>query len=412
MDKKKLLWVSDAPSILNIGQSVVGRECLSRLQQWYDVEALGFGHGSMKDPIKLPYNVISCNRPEMKDVNKVAEYLRQSKPDVVIFSHDIWLSFHTATLRALFPNIKFIAYLTVDAEPVYYGWRHDFKGYHKIITPSHWSKAVLLDRFCELNVDVVPYGIDHGTFRPPQQGKEALKQQIEQLYAQSGYKMDITGRFLGIFIGNNQQRKNLGLIHESWREFIKTLPGSSVGPINTKPARLIMVVHGATLGDTSSGEYDLACFVQDTEDTVKVINVSIPQDMLGALTAAADVLFHPALAGGFELTVAQSMAAGTVPIIIPYSAITDYCTNQNTYQIPFMLHTGAYHCHVAMAPVANAVECLKQAFTDVEGRKARSQNGIVTASKYTWDICADGLHQSIEDTLRMDAEGLYVSRLK
>lgn len=399
--KPKLLWIGDANSIIHVGQSVVGRECCQRLEQWYEIENLGFAHENVKDPIKLPYNIISCQRTDMMDVNKVSAYIDKSNPDVILFSHDCWMFNCLPQIKQKYPNIKFIGYLTFDGEPCYKNWYPFIQPYDKIVSPAEYGKKVLLDRWNSLNVSVCGYGIDHSTFRPPKQGKEQLKLDLTKAYAPTmGSWMNLHNKFLGIYVGANQDRKSLGLIHEAWKEFEKG---------KEDRVCLLMFIHSASLTE-DIGSYDLSVFLDDTK-SIRIINTPQPVDIIGQFMAASDVLFHPSAGGGFELTVAEAMAAGTVPIVIPFAGVTDYCNDSNSFPLPFVLHVGGYHVHRALSTSNNACEVLNQAYSNPAERQQKAEQGIKDVARFTWDNCAEGLHQVIEEVLGYDKNSIYCKRI-
>ncbi len=401
MKKPKILWVSDSCDLPHIGQSIVSRECLVRLQHFYEVEQLGFGAGQVDNPIKVPFNIIPCLRSDMGDINKVSAFIEQSKPDAVILSHDIWLIPCIEELRARYPNIKFICYVTLDGSPAYWDWYRWLKSYDKLITPSNWSKQVLLDRWIDLNVDVVPYGVDHNLFHFPKQGKVGLKQQITESYAQSAAGwINLNNKFVGLYVGANQDRKNLGLIHEAWRIFEKG---------KEDKVELMMFVHSADLKH-QIGSYDLSVFIHDTK-TIRIINEPQPDSVIGGFTAAADILFHPSSGEGFGLTVAQAMACATVPVILPYAAVTDFCTADNSYGIPFIKHVGGYHTHRAVASAEEGAKVLEAAYTDIPTRIQKAENALRDAQKFTWDNTLIQLKSCIDQTLSYDRNSIYVNRV-
>ncbi len=131
MPKKKLLWLSDSPRLAHVGQSCVGRECLRLLQEFYEVEALGFGDSETSKPIEVPYNVISCSRTDVLNSDKMVEYIKQSNPDLFLFSHDPFLLPSIGDIRSKLPNVKYFSWLTVDGEPSFWRWRDFIKPYHK-----------------------------------------------------------------------------------------------------------------------------------------------------------------------------------------------------------------------------------------------------------------------------------------
>lgn len=400
-DKKKLLWISDSPAIPFVGQSVVSRECLLRLQEHYNVEALGFAHSDCKDPIKLPFPVIDCSRQDMHDPEKISKLIENSNPDVVLMSHDPWILPTIGHLKYKYPKIKFIGYVTVDGEPCYHGWRHYLKPYDLLISPSKFTATAIKDRWIDMDVDHVPYGVDFKYFHVPSQGKIKLKQELADAYSRMyGSWLDLSNKFVGVFVGANQDRKNLGLIHAAWKQFEQG---------KEKNVMLVMVVHSASLRE-DVGTYDLAVFTFDSK-TIRIINIPQPIEVIGQFMACADVLVHPCAGEGFGLTIYEAMACGTVPVILNYAAATDVCNESNSYPVPFIKHVGGYHVNRALSTPENLAEALENAYQDQDGRLNRAMNAINTVPNFTWDNCAAGLKKSIDKVLGFSEDLIRVKRV-
>lgn len=400
MSKKRVCFISDSARCTHVGQSIVSYECLRRLAKDYDVCQIGFADAEIREPKQCNFEVIPALRSDMHDINKTTELVKKANPDVVIMSHDIWMLPVISELKARLPNPRYIGWITCDGEPQPYNFRPLYKAYDKLLAPTPFTKKVLLDRWCDLDIDVVPYGINHEIFHPPIQGKERLKYDLAKAHPQLGQWLNMSGRFVGIFIGANQDRKNLGLIHESWREFEK-------GKEST--VMLMMFIHSASLSQ-EMGSYDLAIFLQDTK-TLKIINTPQPDEIIGQFTAASDILIHPSSGEGFGLTVAQSMACGAVPVTIPYAAVGDYCNNENSYCIPYTLHTGGFHVHRALSDVNNVVAQLNQAYNHPTERATKASKGVEVAANFTWENTVEGLKKNIEDVSKITRNTLYFARI-
>jgi glycosyltransferase involved in cell wall biosynthesis len=399
----KVLWISDSPRIRHVGQSVVTRAVLSRLQgMGYNVEALGFLDSKIRpeDKVEVPYNVIDCHRGEMHDVKRMVEYITASDPEVVIMSHDPWVLPVIPQLRQMFPKKRFIGYLTLDGAPCYYAWRNIMKGYHKVVSPTRFGKSTVNQRWADVDIDVAPYGVDHAQFHLPQQGKPKLKEDISDRNHHLGEFGSLRNKFVGLYIGANQDRKNLGVIHEAWREFEKGKEDHVV---------LMMFVHSASLTE-EAGAYDLVVFTQDTQ-TMRIINAPQPDDIIGMYTAAADILVHPSAGEGWGLTVSNAMACGTVPVILPYAGVTDFCTPENSYGAPFIEHVGGFHVHRAITTADGLCDTLNHAYANPNDRVAKAYRAIETAQGLNWDITAQILDKNIKEVLAMPDNGIFFSKV-
>lgn len=403
MDKKiKILFVSDSSRIKQVGQSVVSRNTLTRLQALgYEVENLGFLDSKIRpeETTQVPYNVIDCTREDMFNLPKMVEFIKASDPDVVICSHDPWC-FDCTALMQIFPTKRFLGWITIDGDPLYYAWRRNLKGFHKVISPTNYGKRVIQERYSDINVDVVPYGIDFQQNHYPQQGKEQLKKQLSERNHHLGDFGSLEGKFVGIYIGANQDRKNLGVIHEAWRQFEKGKEDKAV---------FMMFVHSAALS-SECGAYDLVVFIQDTK-TLRIINSVQPDEIIGAYMAAADVLVHPSAGEGFGLTVSNAMACGTVPIILPFAGVTDFCTPENCYPVSYIEHVGGYHVHRAITSAENLAEVIQFAYDNPEDRLAKSKKCVEDSMALTWEKSVQGIDRNIKEVLAMPDNGLYFAKV-
>ncbi len=383
----------------------MGRYLCEYLSKDYEISQLGFGYDqrNKENSVELPYESMSILRQDMADPNKVSVAIDKFKPDVFFFSHDVWLFTSIRMVKNKYPHIKFICYATIDGLPVYYKFGEMFTAYDKVILPSEWSRQGLIDRWMTLNTDVVPYGIDHTLYHTPQQGKPQLKNQIEQGYrsAGQGNLMDLTNKFVALYLGANQDRTGLSSMYKAWKEFEK-------GKENQ--VTFLMFAHSASLV-SEVGDYDLACFLDCK--TLKIINGVQNPINCGQFMAASDVLFHLSAGEGWGKTVAEAMASGTVPVVHTYAAVGDYCNNTNSYPVPYETLTGGFMAERALSFNKDSVPVLNQAFEDWKTGKIESkrQAAIQTASQYTWERCAEGIKRNIDEVLTLDRETLYMAKI-
>jgi glycosyltransferase involved in cell wall biosynthesis len=399
-NKKKILWISDSPRFSHVGQSRVTRELTTRLATAFDVVIGGYADDAVTPPYvpcALPIRSLTRVRETFDHSNHQVVYengdmipklITETKPDYVIFSHDIWLFPNVGAVRRSFPDTKFIGYITLDGDPPYVGWKNAFYGYDSIVTPSHYSKRVLQDKWFDLDVSVVPYGIDHGLFRPPRQGKMLLKESIYHATVDHPHlitSIDMRNKFTGIFAGHNSNRKNLTAIYWAWKEFEK----------NKSDVVFYMIAHHAS-PTLPIGSYPLETFT-DLE-TMVIISQSIEDRTFASMLTASDVLLHPTLGEGFGLPVMESMACGTVPIVPKFSSLEDFCTEENSFLLDWVPLGGAYAVRRAVSVQDKIVEALEKAYSMWKENRLyeeKGKKGIETAKAYTWDACAMALGESI-----------------
>jgi glycosyltransferase involved in cell wall biosynthesis len=398
----KVLWVSDSLRIPFVGQSIVTRNILKRLKNKHEVIQLGFGEKEVTDTrpetkeIEPDLKVIDYMRSDMTNIEKTTNVIKEVKPDVLVFSHDPWLYPLVGQMKATFPAMKQVGYVTIDGEPPYWKWYDLLKPYDLLVSPAEYGAKVLKHRWVDLDIKVIPYGIEHEHFHYPKNGKEDLRNQLFQ--ATQG-RIDMRSRFVGIFVGANQDRKNLGLQYEAWKRFEK---GKS-------DVMFLMFTHSAALKE-QVGVYDLGAFTHDTHSLV-VIPQEQPINLISSCMAASDVLLHPSSGEGFGLTLCEALACGTPPILPHFAGVTDFCTEANSYASPYILHVGGYHVHRAVSSFADYAACIERAYTNRDELQKKAEQGVKDAAKYTWDACVDGWDQAINEVLKYPTDSIRATRV-
>ncbi len=402
-EKHKLLWISDSPRLAYIGQSIVTREVLNRFDQnIWDITVLGFGDDKIKNPIDLPYKIISCGRTEMKDVQEVSKHIQSVKPEVVLVSHDIFMFPAVAQIKQAAPHIKFVGYITVDGVPIFSGWRPYYYAYDLIIVPTEWGKRQLLAQWLDLDVEVVPYGLDHDVFRPPTTSREELKASIEQGSQANPYnkRLMVTDKFVGIYYGANQTRKNLGAIYYGWKKFAQ----------DKDDVRFFLLTHSAMLAQYV-GSYSLGPFTD--ANGMEIIPNEVPQDWLVRFVGMSDVLLHPSSGEGFGMTMLEAMGCGTVPIVCDYSAHTDFCNDQTSYIVKWNPFVGQFNVIRAIADHDDVAAQLQRAYFDWKSGviETKRRACIQMAKKYTWERTAEELSTQLLSLLESTEKRLVLKHI-
>ena len=402
-DKKKLLWISDSPRLAYIGQSIVTREILNRLDQsLWDITVLGFGDDVVKNPVDVPYKVIPCGRSIMQDVPELTKKIQEVQPDIIFFSHDIFLFPIVDQIKKAMPNIKFVGYITVDGIPIFSGWRPAYYAYDLIIVPAEWAKRQLLAQWLDLDVEVVPYGIDHDVFRPPSGSREELKESIENSSQANpqNKQLLVKNKFIGVYYGANQTRKNLGAIYYGWKKFAA----------DKEDVSFFLLTHSAMLSQYV-GSYALGPFMD--ANGMEIVPNEIPQDWLVRFVGMSDVLLHPSSGEGFGMTILESMACGTVPIVCDYSAHTDFCNERTAYIVKWNPFVGQFNLMRAIADHDDIAAKLQQAYIDWKtgNIEQKRQACIQTSKKYTWDKTAAGISDHLMELLDRTEKRLVLKHI-
>ena len=423
MSKPKLLWVSDNPYLNFVGQSIVGRQVLTRLTDKYEIYVHGFTevkHAQHHIGHQLPFPVITAERLDDDALKKTCE---QIKPDVLVFSHDTFLFGGIEEIRKSFPAMKIVGWLTIDGEPLPMAYRQVLSNMDSIVTPTHWGKEVIANQFFDLPVHVVPYGVDHNIWKP----RDDRRAIIEELRSIRLYfapylteKISKPETFVGIFWGHNQGKKNIGNIIHSWID--ADLPADQ--------SHLILVLHSRkqNFGKLSYlADFDYRQIAMEHQDRLSVLEGSYVDETMVKLVQLANTVVFPSIGEGFGMPLIEGMATGLVPITTNYAGVTDFCImDHNALMVGGELIYGDMGVRRIAASQKHLTKTIQSAFALHQEPDRRMplvvdnkpseypswndlrQNAIAQASKYTWDESANGLHTILQHVLKPDFQAAYV----
>lgn len=387
MTKPKLLWVSDSPLWEYVGQSKVTREMCRRLSNHFEVTVAGFYERQKvgQEQTFDGYRVINIYRDQ---TDLIIDAIHKSDPDVVLLSHDCWEFPKLATLRHKFPKVKFVGYFTIDCEPLDRKWKAILDSCHLIVSPTEYGKRIIQDQFFYLDVDVVPYGIDHSLYHNLEAAhKENLREQ-QQLIPH------MKGKFCAFYIGQNYTRKNLGGAMDGWLQFVNRNDDA-----NDKMFVIITHTRTLTKGEWKDlpTDYDLADW---THPTLFPIDQIVKEQEVAMFHQMSDVLILPSVGEGFGLPILEAMATGSIPIVSNFSGHTDFCNEHNSMPLDGVeLWAQLWHTKrmvVGSDKIADALETLYGEWKN-EPHKfyRRAQSAVMTARQYEWDKAADLMHKSL-----------------
>lgn len=391
----RLLWISDNPHYCYVGQANVTREICNRLHKSgnYHIEVAGFnGPQDQRESIdyQLPYEVNSIKRCSTVDL---IDSIHKTQPDVVLLSHDCWFFPNLAKIKQKFSDIKFIGYWTIDGEPISRLWKEILESCDVTISPTYYGREVIQQRYFHIDVDVVPYGIDHNIFYPvePQEKKEIRNRQGLNQY-------ELSDKFVFLYVGQNQNRKNLSCSVEAWKKFAKDK--DDVSFILLTRTRLDQKGEWIVAID-----YDLSDWI-GIKDLV-IIDDIVPSDSIPMFYQLSDIFLSPSIGEGFGLAICESMACGLIPVVTNFSGHTDYCENNKNSilldGIDFYADWGVTRRFVDPKLMAEALEFLYNAWKNKDpGLHNMSQNAIITAKRYDWDKTADGIDKCIKKSLNKE----------
>lgn len=411
MSKPKLLWVSDNPYLNFVGQSIVGRQVMTRLSGKYEIYVHGFTevkHHQHHIGYELPYPVITAQRLDDEALKKSCAKI---KPDVLLFSHDAFLFGCAEEIRKENPEMKIVGWVTIDGDPIPMAYRLVLSYMDCIISPTHWGKKVIKDQFYDLPVHVVPYAVDHEIWKPRSDKAQIIEELRKEGLEFSPYMTEKIAKpetFVGIFWGHNQGKKNIGGIINCWLD--ADLPEEN--------SHLLMLIHSRknNYGKLEYlGDYDYRQNSLTNLTRMTVLEGSYQDPTMARFVQLADTVIFPSIGEGFGLPVLEGMAAGLVPITTNYAGVTDFCKmDENSLLIGGELSYGELGVRRLMMNANHLTKTIKSAYklhgepdkripmivggkpTEHLSWNELSANAVQTASGYNWDKTA----QQIDDILR------------
>lgn len=392
---------------MHIGQSIVSREILQRLDpdRW-DVTALGFADVKIREGQSVETNlkIVNVFRSNMHDADWITEQLAALNPEIVVFSHDIFLWTTIEEVSGRLPHVKFVGYITVDGIPIFSGWRKLFYAYDHLIMPTNWAKDELIAKWLDLDVSVIPYGLNHDLFHPPANGKEQMKKDVQGAARQSesvSQRMVVEDKFVGLFVGANQTRKNLGAVYAGWKKFAE----------GKDDVVFFLLTHSASIESDDVGEYSIGMFLD--ANGMQIVPKQIPIGWLVRFFAMSDVLLHPATNEGFGMTIVEAMACGTIPVVCDYSGHTDFCNDETAYIVDWTEFIGARNTIKAVAIHDSVAQKLEEAYQDWKSGAIESKReaAVQMACQYSWDDTAKEMDRTLTEILDRREARLVVKHI-
>jgi len=262
-------------------------------------------------------------------------------------------------------------------------------GENRIVTPTNWSKARLVEYgFEEAKIHVIPHGVNAQTFYPLTTEERTLNRSNLGLTPS-----DVVFLNLGVATWNKgidilliafatlrARYSNLRLILKDQRG----LYGISVDQVMADVSR----------------RYP-ALFVSDTLAAIQVVSVNLSQAQLRLLYGVADSYVSSYRAEGFNLPVLEAIASGTPVVVTEGGATDDFCTPEVSYRVassPGCRNDNkdgsvARFCEPNFDALIAAMERFVNGSTINPETFARGREDLV--NKMTWRRAAQSLHALI-----------------
>ena len=224
-------------------------------------------------------------------------YVPEHKLDIIIAFMD---AFGIEYLNGV--NIPVIGWIPIDG-PFTEKWKHYVRGFHKVMTYSHFGYRELQKWFPPSKIGYIPHGVPD-EFKPLD--KDEIREEFERLY---GIPKDA---FLIVNVGANVgPRKELPLMMKTFKRFVEHGHGNAYLFMHTNAFQLYPRGYDLVKWQEMLGMQKHILF-----PTYNPIISPVSNDLLARVHSAGDVYWQNSVAEGFGLPEYEAMACGT-PVICP-----------------------------------------------------------------------------------------------
>lgn len=368
----------------------------------------------IEGPCETSYSLAMVNRSIGLALNKLAKYSVSlhitegpgdypiqlenfdDKPEV----KELWLKSrrddaYDITIRNMYPPRVHDAKGRIRL--LYFGWEDSlipadwalkFNRYlDGIMVPSRFVREVLVKSGVTLPIAVVPHGVslDSAHSRP------TLQQPLSQK------------RFKFLNISSGFPRKGIDILLDAYCEEFSSEDDTC----------LILVtfpnIHNQVASMVEKQRSKPRC------PEIVHIDRYVSQSDIASLYQNSDCVVYPTRAEGFGLVIAEAMLARKPLIVTGYGGQMDFCSENNSFLVPFELTVSRSHFNVpgALWAEPNRDELkrlMRYVFENPRSVEVtrRVENAFQVMQSYTWDAAAQKVDDFIEDLSQDEAHKLRV----
>jgi glycosyltransferase involved in cell wall biosynthesis len=249
-------------------------------------------------------------------------------------------------------------------------------------TYSSYGKEVMRNAGITKPIEIMRCGIDEHLFN-----KNVIPIDLQNIKDSHTKKVvDINeDTFVFMFVGHAQERKNF-----------KTILKSYLTEFNYDE-NVVFVIKSYDGGEVYKTILEIVDFVSEVLEKPKdilpkylyIYEDTDPQ-VLPSYFAAADTMVQCSRAEGFGKPILEAMALGIPSIVIPWSGPKDFCTEKNSFPVPYTLIKSTYHVQSkqgdsfwADTKVEDLRRVLRSCFENPEEVKKRGNEALLTSEKWT-----------------------------
>jgi len=190
--------------------------------------------------------------------------------------------------------------------------------------------------------------------------------------------------FVFMFIGHAQERKNFKTMFKAYlTEFNNT-------------DNVVFVIKSYDGGEIHKVIQEIVEYVSSVLDKPEklmpkylYIYEDTDPNVLPTYFAAADVMVQCSRAEGFGKPIVEAMTLGIPSIVVPWSGPKDFCTDKNSFPVPYSLVKSGYHVQSkimesiwAETKIEDLREVMRYCFVNKDEVKKRGQEALIDSEKW------------------------------
>lgn len=224
MEKLKVLFVGDL--VVETGFSTVNHNIIKFNTNRFDITGLGVNYYGDPHDYDFPiYPAMVGGRGNIYGLDRVCNLLNTFDYDLLFILNDAWvISYYLESIKKnvtkKLPNI--VVYFPVDSEYHDPAWYKDFDIVNKAVTYTNFGKSVVNVCMPDMNVDIMPHGVDLEDFYQIHPDRLHVKLDLFQDKLKGVDKLDDT--FIVLNANRNQPRKKLDVTMRGFGLFAQGKP--------------------------------------------------------------------------------------------------------------------------------------------------------------------------------------------
>lgn len=360
MEKIKGLVVGDGG--VNTGFARVLHSIIENLpEDDYDIHHLAINYSG--DPYETkPWHKLypAMIGGDLYGLKRLNEMVLKVQPDFIFILNDLWALQEYLKLLSEKAMGRTVIYFPVDAEKIDVSWTHSLERLAATVAYTEFGKREILKVNPELNIQIIPHGVDTSKFYP-----------ISRSLARLPLKGLKTNHFIVLNANRNQPRKRIDLTFRIFSEFARN-----------KPKNVILYLHMGLVDEGWSVEPMAVRYKLEDRVALTARNMSprtgVSDERLNLIYNACEIGLNTGMGEGFGLTNAEHAATMGVQVVTDWAAQHEVFADNRGILVPTEKVPYTYTNTLTEGGIINvdkAVEALNELYENKTLREEIARNG-------------------------------------